>query len=162
MTGAGAAPPRALPVDPGTYVIAAVAPGKQRWTTTVTVGPSGDRVRVNVPSLETEPSEVATEQAQTSPQLTAAATQPAPASHTQKLFGIITTGTGVAALAVGSFFGLNAASRWSDAKADCDPYPYCGERGQQLAQDAKRSGTVSTVAFIAGGALLACASFLVV
>lgn len=142
----------ALPVDPGTYVIAAAAPGKQRWTTTVTVGPSGDRVRVSVPSLEVQPTEAV---AQTAPQLTAAATQSAPASNTQKLFGIITTGTGVAALAVGSFFGLNAASRWSDAKADCDPYPYCGERGQQLARDAKRSGTVSTVAFIAGSALLA-------
>ena len=143
----------ALPVDPGAYVIAAVAPGKRRWSTTVNVGPSGDRVHVSVPSLEPEQSPQA-EPVALQPQLTPQPTAAAP-SHTQKLLGIITTGSGVAALAVGSFFGLNAASRWSDAKADCDPYPYCGESGKQLAQDAKRSGTVSTVAFIAGSALLA-------
>lgn len=141
----------ALPVDPGSYVIAAVAPGKRRWSTTVDVGPSGARVHVNVPTLEPELTPPA------EPVAAALAPQPSAAapSHTQKLIGIITTGSGVAALAVGSFFGLNAASRWSDAKANCDPYPYCGESGRELAQDAKRSGTVSTVAFIAGSALLA-------
>jgi hypothetical protein len=134
-------------------VIAASAPGKRGWSTTVSVGPSGDRVSVSVPPLEPEPTAQA-EPVALRPQLTPQPSAAAP-SQTQKLIGIITTGTGVAALAVGSFFGLNAASRWSDAKANCDPYPYCGERGQQLAQDAQRSGTVSTVAFIAGGALLA-------
>jgi serine/threonine-protein kinase len=144
----------ALPVDPGSYVIAAVAPGKLRWSTTVTVGPAGARVNVNVPELELEPEAplVAAAPAPPAPQLTAAS--PAP-SNTQKLIGIITTGSGVAALAIGGFFGLQAAGRWSDAKAKCDPYPYCGENGQRLAKDAQSSGTISTITFIAGGALLA-------
>lgn len=147
----------ALPVDPGSYVIAAAAPGKQRWSATVKVGPAGDRARVEVPVLTPEPTAPAEPLA--SPSETTHLPLPAAAtptsSNTQKLIGIITTGSGVAALAVGSFFGLQAAGRWSDAKANCDPYPYCGEDGQRLAHDAQQSGTISTIAFIAGGALLA-------
>jgi hypothetical protein len=78
-----------------------------------------------------------------------------PSGSSQRLIGIIVAGTGVAALATGSVFGLQAAARWHDAKSNCDPYPYCGESGQRTARDAKQSGTISTIAFIVGGVLLA-------
>jgi hypothetical protein len=145
----------ALPVDPGDYTIAASAPGKLPWSTTVRVGPTS-RVSSSVPLLEDEPrvAEKTTRELRAiEPQPTAAA--PAPANNTQKLIGIITSGTGVAALAVGGYFGLQAASTWSDAKSGCDPYPYCGEEGQRLASDAQQSGTVATIATVAGGVLLA-------
>jgi hypothetical protein len=136
----------ALPVDPGDYTIAASAPGKRGWSTTVRVGPAS-RVSLSVPLLEDDTPQ--TTEMPPPPPLTAAP------SNTQKLIGIITSGTGIAALALGGYFGLRAASSWSDAKANCDPYPYCGEDGQRLADDAQQSGTVATIATIAGGVLLA-------
>jgi len=144
----------ALPVDPGDYTIAASAPGKLPWSTTVRVAPAS-RVSLSVPLLEDEPQiaeQRTSELKAIEPRLTAAS---APPSNTRKLIGIISSGAGVAALAVGGYFGLRAASAWSDATANCDPYPYCGEDGQRLANDAQRSGTVATIATVAGGVLLA-------
>lgn len=149
----------ALPVDPDDYEIAASAPGKRPWSIRVRVAPTS-RVSVNVPLLEDEPlvaEKTAAELRAMEPQLTAAAAtaQPPAPSSTQELIGIIGTGAGVAALAVGGLFGLKAATTWSDAKANCDPYPYCGEDGQRLANDAQQSATISTIATVAGGVLLA-------
>jgi len=144
----------ALPVDPGDYTIAASAPDKLPWSTTVRVGHTS-RVSLSVPLLEDEPRVAEKNERDLraiEPQLKAAS--PAP-SNTQKLFGIITSGTGVAALAVGGYFGLRAASTWSDAKSSCDPYPYCGEEGRRLATNAQQSGTIATIATVAGGVLLA-------
>lgn len=126
----------ALPIDPGDYTIAASAPGKRSWSTHVTVEPAS-HVTVSVPPLEDAPNN-----AESSPKAA-------------KLIGVIASGAGVAALAVGGFFGLRAASSWSDAKSSCDPYPYCGEMGQQLASDAQQRGTIATIATVAGGVLLA-------
>jgi hypothetical protein len=44
----------ALPVDPGTHVVAAVAPGKKRWTRSVTLAAGDAPVTVTVPALEDE------------------------------------------------------------------------------------------------------------
>jgi hypothetical protein len=63
---------------------------------------------------------------------------------------------GVVGLVVGTVFGLKASSKWSDAKALCNPYPTnCGPDGASLSQDAKSAATVSTVGFIVGGVGLA-------
>jgi hypothetical protein len=151
----------ALPIDPGSHVITASAQGKQSWSTTVTVGPNGDRISVTVPALQAAEEDKPAPGVQTEPTLPPAAaattaSDPAPSSSSpQKLIGIIASGAGVAGLAVATYFGLQAAARWSDAKAGCDPYPYCGEEGRRLSRDAQGSGTISTVAFIAGGVLLA-------
>jgi hypothetical protein len=150
----------AIPVDPGTHVIAASAAGKRSWSTDVVVGAHADRVSVSVPILPDEAHE---------PQLTAAGEVPPPQPQaaakpstasaspgsTQRVIGVVAAGVGVVGVVVGSVFGLKAASNWSDAKAHCDPYPYCGESGQKLANEAQTSGTISTIAFIVGGVGLA-------
>ena len=153
----------AIPVDPGTYQITASAPGKQAWSDTIEVGANAARVSVNVPILSDAPSSVTEAEAEARPAAVSssvvlppsAAASEAPSGSAQRRIGIITAGVGVAGFAVGTVFGLQAAARWSDAKANCDPYPYCGEHGQRLARDAKQSGTISTIAFIAGGVLFA-------
>jgi hypothetical protein len=63
-------------------------------------------------------------------------------------------GVGVVGLGVGTVFGLKTSSTWSDAKAHCTGLE-CDRTGVQLATDAKNAGTVSTIAFVAGGVLLA-------
>jgi hypothetical protein len=149
----------AIPVDPGKHVVSAAAPGKRLWTTTVLVGEHADHVTVSVPILPDEPN--ATAELSPSPSVApapvAAASVEAPnkALGTQRILGIVAAGVGVVGIAVGTVFGLQAGSRWSDAKQSCDPYPYCGEEGQRLAHDAKRSGTISTLAFVVGGVGLA-------
>jgi hypothetical protein len=148
----------AIPIDPGTHVISASATGKRSWSTDVKVGDNADRVSVSVPILPDEAHEP--------PPLTAAVEAPAPATQpaaptntetatpgqTQRVVGVVAAGVGVVGVVIGSVFGLKAASNWSDAKKHCDPYPYCGAAGQKLADDAKSSGTISTIAFIVGGA----------
>jgi len=44
----------AVPVDPGSHVIAATAPGRRAWTTTVTVSGAADHLTVTVPLLPPE------------------------------------------------------------------------------------------------------------
>jgi hypothetical protein len=47
---------QAVPVDGGTYLLTASAPGQQPWTSTITVRPEGDKQTVEVPALAAEPS----------------------------------------------------------------------------------------------------------
>jgi len=149
-----------IPVDPGTHAIAASAPGKRAWTTDVTVRDNADRVSVSVPILADEPklleANAATEAP--APPPTAAEAATALASHagaTQRTIGIVAGAVGVAGIATGIVFGIKAASTWSDAKSKCNPYPYCGANGKKLSDEAANSGTIATVAFIAGGVALA-------
>jgi hypothetical protein len=59
-------------------------------------------------------------------------------------------------LGLGAVFGLQASSKWSDAKSKCADYPYgCNTEATDLRSSASSTATLSTVAFVAGGALLA-------
>lgn len=85
----------------------------------------------------------------------AAAPPPADTGTTEKsslaYVGLGVGALGVVGLAVGTIFGLKASSKWSDAKALCNPYPTnCGTEGSNLGKDAKSAATVSTVGFIVG------------
>jgi hypothetical protein len=149
-----------IPVDPGTHAIAASAPGKRAWTTDVTVRDNADRVSVSVPILadEPQPIEPSAQTEAPAPPPTAAELPSRPPSHagaTQRTIGIAAGAVGVAGIATGTVFGIKAASTWSDAKSKCNPYPYCGANGKKLSDEAADSGTIATVAFIAGGVALA-------
>ena len=151
-----------IPVDPGTHAIAASAPGKRAWTTDVTVRDNADRVSVSVPILADEPkpleASAATEAPAPPPTAAEGATPRRETTHggaTQRTIGIVAGAVGVAGIATGTVFGIKAASTWSDAKSNCNPYPYCGANGKKLSEEAADSGTIATVAFIAGGVALA-------
>ncbi len=86
----------------------------------------------------------------------------------QRMTGLIVGGVGVAAIAVGSVFGLLASGASKAGKDACGPgYPSnCtnpdgtatapkNNRAEDKISTAKSDATVSTIAFIAGGALLA-------
>jgi hypothetical protein len=65
-------------------------------------------------------------------------------------------GVGILGIGAGAIFGVQASSKWSDAKSKCSDYPYgCTPEAQDMQSSAKSAGTISTVGFIAGGALLA-------
>jgi hypothetical protein len=149
-----------IPVDPGEHVIEAVAPGKHPWSSKVQVAGDAAKVSVEIPKLQAD-SEPAVAPAASAPVVTTSPATSAPpsdkpASSTQRVTGLVLGGAGVVGLGFGTFFGLQASSKWSDAKEKCADYPYgCGTDASDLRASARSAGTVSTVAFVAGGALLA-------
>jgi hypothetical protein len=79
------------------------------------------------------------------------------AMGTPKIVGLVLGGVGVAGLAVGSVFGMLAIAQKSQQQIDC-PNPSCSPSGHTQAisdhSTGVTDGTISTVGFIAGGALL--------
>ncbi len=78
------------------------------------------------------------------------------ASGTQKSVGFVVGGVGVLGVAAGSLFGLMASSKWSASKNDCGSTS-CPNRPAAVSEHdtAASDATLSTVAFVAGGAALA-------
>ena len=75
---------------------------------------------------------------------------------TLRMAGLITGGAGVVGIGVGSVFGLMTGSAYSSQKNDCASALNCPHHGQALDDHsaALTDGTIATVAFVAGGALL--------
>lgn len=75
----------------------------------------------------------------------------------QKVAGLVVGGAGIVGIAVGSIFGAIASSSWSKAQGECSP-GNCPSAAHALAatdhDSAVTAATISTVGFIAGGALL--------
>lgn len=148
----------AIPLDPGSHVITASAPGKRGWSKRIELGSHGDHVTVAVPVL---PDDVSL-----SPDLReSVALPPEPVKQAtfdsvQRTLGLVAGALGIAGVATGALFGVKAASDWSEAKAQCTAFPYCGEDGARLAKEAKASALISTIGFVtgvaglSGGALL--------
>ena len=145
----------AIPVDPGDHVIEAVAPGKKRWRTQVTVLPDADVKSVIVPDWEDEvgpaPPPV------TPPPVTPpGALRPAPPDRTAAL---VVGGVGVASLAFGSYFGLRAIAKHNDSQDACTTNP-CSRASLDLSDSAKTFADVSTVTFAVGLAAIGVGVYL--
>lgn len=135
----------AMPLDPGAHRFEARARGRKTWTVDVPVTAAGQQIRVDVPKLEVDSEHVA---ATTSPDSSGFSW------GTQRYVGVGLVGVGVVGLAVGTLFGLRSSSKNSDAAAHCVADKYCDAEGLRLDDEGRSAGTVSTVAFIAGGAAL--------
>jgi len=155
----------ALPLDPGAHTLEASAPGKQPWSTTVQIAADTPSVVVEVPAL-TEAAAAKTTAAVATTKSPAPKPEPEPpptehAGSSQRTAAIVVGAIGVAGLGVGTAFGILAKNKWSDAKAQCSNYPSaCSPEGIDLNSTASSQATVSTVAFIAGGAALAAGAVL--
>ncbi len=153
-----------IPTDPGPHAIEAGAPAKKPWKTTITVGASADQAHVAIPALEDEPapSAVVTTPPVAAP-ITAAVPPPPPplppesAGGGQRVAGLVTGGVGILGIAAGAVFGLLASGKESDSQKLCPTTSAsCANgTGVQENNDAKTQATVSTVGWIAGGALVA-------
>lgn len=160
-----------LPVDAGRHTISVGAPGKRSWQTSVDASGEGATVTVTIPTLKDDgpaapgPTVTATPGAASGSIPMGAATA-VPAGSVapdvgpwpmQRKVALGAGGVGVAALAVGIGLGFDAAGKVSAARSECnDANPaVCTQKGSDLLDGAKTSGTMSTIAFIAGGVLLA-------
>jgi hypothetical protein len=151
-----------VPVDPGESHIQARAPGYIEWATVQAVPPSGS-VNVVVPMLQRDFATASVAEApapapQAGSQPSAAATAAVDSDTgwaAQRTVSIVVGATGVVALGVGTYFGLRALSKDSDADELCEvSAPGCSSPdGVELAEQANSAATVSNV-FVFGGAAL--------
>lgn len=150
-----------IPVDPGTHLISAAAPGRKPWSQSVSLA-IGAKVSVAIPELVSDDApaaEPAAEPVAPSKQPRPAPVQPVtPASRsalgTRRTLAIVSGSIGLVGVGVGSWFGLQAISKHKQASDAC-PSLCRDAHDQGLWDDATRAGNISTIAFIAGGLGLA-------
>jgi hypothetical protein len=146
----------AMPLDPGTHVIRAEAPGKQPFSTSVDVPSKASQEDVDVPKLA---------DASGPPQPTPKNSVPAVRATEAKGSATATVGwivgaVGVVGVGVGSYFGLHAISRWNDRQTQCRQG--CTTGAKTAGDDANQAATISDVAFGVGAAALAVGAYLVI
>ncbi|MCB9588689.1 MAG: hypothetical protein H6718_24985 [Polyangiaceae bacterium] len=154
-----------VPIDPGEYAIVISAPGYQEYSIKVRVEGEGKTVEAQLPALIKAKGEPAAEAPpETPPPAVTPTPAPAPGPRGdegtsdgsgQRTAGIIVGGLGLAGIAVGSVFGLQAISKNSDAEKFCPRGSECdSQQGVDLTDDAKSAATVSNIAFGVGAAAL--------
>ena len=142
-----------IPVDAGKHRIEATAAGKKPFTKDIDVNDKAKNPSVDIPPLEDEPKAVV--EPPPGP-ITEPPREESKAWSTQKTLGAVAAGAGVVGLGVGAFFGIRTSSKWNDAKAHCSGTPLdCDQTGVDLGTQAKNSGTIATIALVAGGVFFA-------
>lgn len=148
----------AFPVDPGKVTLVARAPGKKAFTKVIDVPNKPGEIVVDVPALADDG---AGGSAGSSPgregQGDAGHAAPSEAGSTQRTIAYAVGGAGIVGVAVGSVFGVMSMTNRSKVESECraPEYKLCSAAGVDAGESAIRNGNVSTVAFIAGGVLLA-------
>jgi hypothetical protein len=150
----------ATPIDPGDYTIEASAPGKKKWSSIASVGPNG-AVTVTIPELEAGDLPAAAPAAAavassppTGSELPASSPDATPRSSSkQRTIGLVVGGAGVVGLGLGAVFGLQSMSKHSSYTSHCTGN-VCDSAAVPLHDEAVKAGNLSTIAFIAGGALV--------
>jgi hypothetical protein len=141
-----------VPLDPGARVITVTAGGHAPFAQTVVVveGEKARRIAIVLPaSVAASPATAGGPP----PSITARSGMAA-----QKAVGLVGGGIGIAGLVVGGIFGARALSDKSAQTTACNASPCIGDaRTRALADHSSAGidGTISTVGFVAGGALLA-------
>lgn len=145
-----------IPIDPGLHTFVfnrdGVAPVEVR--TVIRAGQKSAEVRGRFPRRTAPPPAARAEPGQTV-SVPVAPEAPHTTSSSLSTIGLATAGTGVVGIALGAFFGLTASSEKADARCPdnvCDPS--AGGNADKL-RDAKTSGNVSTLFFVAGGVVAA-------
>jgi hypothetical protein len=152
-----------LPVDPGEYNVEVSAPGYETWTAPIKVESGGASASVRVPGLVKRAEDATPPPAAQTPagqpvDLSLKAQAIPPAKHgltTGQTVGLVVGGVGVLGLGLGTYFGVRAISKNSDAEGFCNDDNLCAQQGLDLTAKAKKDATASNIAFAAGGALVA-------
>jgi len=147
----------AIPIDPGEVEIEAQAPDYKPWKTKLTIA-LAKTDRVTVPKLLPAP-----------PAPKASATgfvglqTPPPDSGGQRITGLVLGGVGLAAVGVGSYFGIRASSKRSDSDDGCkvvNGQEQCTQRAVDLNEEARTSARIADVSIGLGVVALAAGAYL--
>lgn len=151
-----------LPVDPGEYRIEVTAPGYEAWTTPIKVEAGGASASVRVPGLVKSAEPIAVPIAAAPPAGASKQSSPAkppppaakPGLTTGQTLGLVVGSVGVIGLGIGTYFGVRAIGKNSDAEPFCRDNR-CVQSGIDLTDKAKSAARAANIAFAAGGALVA-------
>jgi hypothetical protein len=167
----------AAPVDPGVHRVRATAPGRKVFFAEVVVkADQGETLTVEVPVLELESPPPTGSDKTAAPahapapsraqaDTAAAATLPghepvgAEPSSTELVLGYGLGGLGLAAVGVGTYFGMRAIWRWDDRSHECDATG-CSQTGVDAGEDAQSAALVADVAIPAGVIMLGIGGYL--
>lgn len=159
-----------LPVDPGEYRIEVSAPGYETWSMPITVAAGGASASVRVPSLIKAPEAPAAPAAErttpaSEPLIRDQAMPPFRRSDrgmtTQQTLGLFAGGVGLVGAGLGAYFGIQAITRNSDAKKDCNDAGECRTQAAvDLTDDAKQDARFANIAFVTSGVLVATGAVL--
>lgn len=149
-----------IPVDTGDHEIVAAAAGRETFTVKVHVARDGETSAVTVPALaaDTSAAKASAPQEAEAPSAPPRDREEGGAGSWRRPLGIGSTVAGGAGLIVGSVLGIMAISKKgaSNGGGDlCDANDQCGAEGLHLREQASGFATGSTIAFAAGGALMA-------
>lgn len=151
----------AIPVDPGKYRIVASAEGFQNFEGEIEIGPNGDSKALEIPALKPGQSAPVVAPVDSTPAVTSAAAPPPPtepgapksSSNGLRTASYITGAVGIVGIGVGSYFGIRAISKNSDAETHCPSGNTCTDQaGVDLTEQAKDAAVVSNIAFGVGAA----------
>jgi hypothetical protein len=80
----------------------------------------------------------------------------------RKTLGLVLGGVGIVGIGIGTLFALKASASWSNSKSECATATNCPNYDQAVTDhdSASSSALVSTIAFAAGGAVLAAGAVL--
>jgi hypothetical protein len=139
----------ATPIDPGTHVVEARAPGREPWSSSVSVVGGRQVVRVDVPELRA--SSAAEAQLATVP--------PGPSASPLRVVGWLGVGAGALGLGVGGLFLAKRSARLDERADVCPSLHDCtkeqSDRIGALTTQARSADVLASVGFVAGGVLLA-------
>jgi len=161
-----------IATDGGSYTIEASAPGKKPWTDTVVVAESRDEKQVVIPELQSELAATPLQSDLAATPLDAARADetPAPARKAPRKrsrpnrepdgltatqwAGLGAMGAGVVVAGVGGFLLLHGLGKDEDSKKGCVDN-LCTVESRRARLYARDASNAATIAFIAGGGLLA-------
>jgi hypothetical protein len=147
-----------LAVDPGEHVFVFKVAGQAPTTRQLVLheGEKARREHIIVGGTGTSSRAASARPVEASPQ-TPPSVSPEDAGEARKPWAVVLIGAGGAGLAVGSIFGLLTISSWKASQRECSSASLCPNPTQAVTDHdvASMDGTISTIGFIVGGALMA-------
>ena len=139
----------ALPIDPGTHVIEATAPGKIPWKTSITVTKDGEAKTLEIPALVAAPPPPKIEPLPpVTPVVTEKSRGPSP-------WIWVTIGVGVVGWGAFALGGVESLTNWNDRKNNCgiggDPNA-CNQAGIDADKNARTWALVADIGLGVGAA----------
>ena len=143
----------AIPLDPGSHQLKFETAGQPALTRTLILH-EGEKDRRESVTLDSPPMPPPPT-APPPPPASTPSMPPEDTGHGQRVLASVAGGVGLAGLAVGGLFGGLTYSSWGQANRECPSHSGCSTQATNDRNGALTFGTVSTVAFVAGGMLLA-------
>lgn len=141
---------RALPIDGGTYRIAARAPGKAEWSAEITVAAERDASTIDIPGLRDRVTEPPPDRSEAVAPVAPPASPPARALTARRKLAIGVAAGSALTGATGVVLGVVAGRRQGEAHALCpDPRLACdgADRANQLVRSGHDLAIAANVAF---------------